>query len=157
MGASTDASVWAAIRRPGCSTVALEATRNTQLEALAIERDKLAAENEELRGQLLHRQADFENFRRRVENERADFARYAGMEAVRELLPVLFKRELDQQQVGLALGECIAHLNYLHQRGQVERLEDEEGRYRYRSVDDTLPLRLRKHRHEAELMPPVQV
>jgi glyoxylase-like metal-dependent hydrolase (beta-lactamase superfamily II) len=74
-----------------------------------------------------------------------------------ELLPVLFKRELDQQQVGLALGECIAHLNYLHQRGQVERVEDEEGRYRYRSVDDTLPLRLRKHRHQAELLPPVQV
>mgnify|MGYP000218142483 CR=1 FL=1 len=74
-----------------------------------------------------------------------------------DLLPVLFKRELDQQQVGLALGECIAHLNYLHQRGQMERLEDQEGRYRYRSVDDTLPLRLRKHRHEAELLPPVQV
>lgn len=74
-----------------------------------------------------------------------------------DLLPVLFKRELDESQVGLALGECIAHLNYLHQRGQVERIEDEQGRYRYRSVDDTLPLRLRKHRHEAETEVPFQV
>lgn len=60
-----------------------------QLAALAVERDKLVADHDELRNQLLRRQADFENFRRRIESERADFARYAGMEAVRELLPVL--------------------------------------------------------------------
>jgi len=74
-----------------------------------------------------------------------------------DLLPVLFNRELDVHQVGLALGECIAHLNYLHQRGQLQRRLDPEGRYRYRSIDDTLPLRLRRHRHQAEDEVPIQV
>ena len=34
-----------------------------QLEAIATERDRLAAANEELKDRLLRRQADFENFR----------------------------------------------------------------------------------------------
>lgn len=74
-----------------------------------------------------------------------------------ELLPVLFKRELDDTQIGLALGECVAHLNYLVARGQLARRVDEEGRYRYRSVDDTLPLRLRRRSHQAEDDIPIQV
>ena len=61
----------------------------SQLQAVTAERDQL-------RDLLLRRQAEFENFRRRTENERADFARYAGMETVRALLPVLddFERAL---------------------------------------------------------------
>jgi len=74
-----------------------------------------------------------------------------------ELLPVLFKRPLEGHNLSLALGECIAHLNYLHQRGQVERTEDSQGCYRYRSVDATVPMRLRKRRHQAEDATPVQV
>ena len=74
-----------------------------------------------------------------------------------ELLPVLFDRELDEHNLGLALGECIAHLNYLHQRGQLARCEDGEGCHRYQSVDDTLPMRLRKRRHRAHEQPPMQV
>lgn len=74
-----------------------------------------------------------------------------------ELLPVLFKRPLEGHNLSLALGECIAHLNYLHQRGQVERRVDEQGAYRYASVDATLPMRLRKQRHDAEDSPPMQV
>lgn len=74
-----------------------------------------------------------------------------------ELLPVMFDRELDGHNLNLALGECVAHLNYLHQRGQLERTEDAEGCFRYRSVDDTLPMRLRKQRHKAPHQPPMQV
>lgn len=74
-----------------------------------------------------------------------------------DLLPVLFKRELDESQVGLALGECIAHLNYLYHRGQLTRSVDEEGRYRYQSVDETLAMRLRKRSHRAEEQAPLQV
>ncbi|RLA49568.1 MAG: MBL fold metallo-hydrolase [Gammaproteobacteria bacterium] len=80
-----------------------------------------------------------------------------GSHTAMELLPVLFKRELDESQIELATGECISHLNYLHQRGQLERIVDEQGRYRYQSVDDTLSMRLRKHHHEAEIQPPLQV
>jgi glyoxylase-like metal-dependent hydrolase (beta-lactamase superfamily II) len=74
-----------------------------------------------------------------------------------ELLPVMFKRQLDEFQTGLALGECVAHLNYLVQRGQLQRATDEIGRYRYESVDETLPMRLRKSTHEADEAPPYQV
>ena len=74
-----------------------------------------------------------------------------------ELLPVLFERELDDQHVGLALGECVAHLNYLLHRGQVERSVDAANCYRYRSVDETLPMRLRKRKHHAEEAAPIQV
>ena len=34
---------------------------------------------------------------------------------------------------------------------------DEQGRYRYGSIDETLDMRLRKRRHEAENEPPIQV
>ncbi len=74
-----------------------------------------------------------------------------------ELLPVLFSRKLDENQIGLAVGECIAHLNYLLQRGQVQRREDEAGHYRYRSTDETLYQRLRQARHRAGDSAPVQV
>ncbi|MBT4522574.1 MAG: MBL fold metallo-hydrolase [Halieaceae bacterium] len=74
-----------------------------------------------------------------------------------ELLPVIFKRKLDADQVGLALGECVAHLNYLVQRGQLMRFEDEQGRYRYRSIDETLPHRLRKQSHYGIENEPIQV
>ena len=74
-----------------------------------------------------------------------------------DLLPVLFKRPLDDSQIGLALGECVAHLNYLHQRGQLERSLNSAGHFVYRSVDPTLSLRLRRHRHEGDEQPPYQV
>ncbi|MCW5982117.1 MAG: nucleotide exchange factor GrpE [Bryobacteraceae bacterium] len=67
-----------------------------QLETLAVERDRLSAENEDLRDRLLRRQADFDNFRRRVERERSELGEYAGMETMRALLPTLddFERAL---------------------------------------------------------------
>lgn len=71
-------------------------TPEGQLEALTAERDQLAAEKAELYDRLLRRQAEFENFRRRTERERSDFLQFAGMELVRDLLPVLddFERAL---------------------------------------------------------------
>ena len=74
-----------------------------------------------------------------------------------ELLPVMFKRKLDDNHLGLALGECIGHLNFLHQRGQLARETDAQGRHRYRSIDATLSQRLRARRYEADDSPPLQV
>ena len=67
-----------------------------QLESVAAERDRLAGEKAELHDRLLRRQADFENFRRRVERERRELLEFAGMESVRALLPVVddFERAL---------------------------------------------------------------
>ena len=60
-----------------------------QIAALTAERDRLAAEKVELQDRLLRRQADFENFRKRADRDRSEFVQYAGMEFVREMLPIL--------------------------------------------------------------------
>jgi molecular chaperone GrpE len=59
------------------------------LAAITTERDQLQAEVADLQDRLLRRQAEFENYRRRNERDRSEFLEYAGMEIVRELLPVL--------------------------------------------------------------------
>lgn len=65
-------------------------------EALAAERDRLAAEKAELQDLLLRRQADFENFKKRYERERAELFDAVAMESVRPLLEILddFERAL---------------------------------------------------------------
>jgi molecular chaperone GrpE len=63
---------------------------------LEAERDQLAAEKAALHDLYLRGQAEFQNFRKRVEKERIEFAEYASTEAVRALLPILddFERAL---------------------------------------------------------------
>ena len=67
-----------------------------ELDLLKAERDGYKVERDELKELLLRRQAEFENFRKRTEKERFEYSQYAGMEMVRELLPVLddFERAL---------------------------------------------------------------
>lgn len=69
---------------------------SASVESLAAERDRLIAEREDLQDRLLRRQAEFENFRRRAERERADVLEYANTETVRSLLPIIddFERAL---------------------------------------------------------------
>jgi len=67
-----------------------------QQAAAAAEREQLQAEVADLQDRMLRRQAEFENFRRRTERDRSDFLQYAGMEIVRDLIPILddFERAL---------------------------------------------------------------
>lgn len=60
------------------------------------ERERVAREKTELQGLLQRRQAEFENFRRRVERERSELFEYAAMDTVKALLPILddFERAL---------------------------------------------------------------
>jgi molecular chaperone GrpE len=60
------------------------------------ERDRLTKEKNELQELLQRRQAEFENYRRRVERERSELFEYAAMDTVKALLPVLddFERAL---------------------------------------------------------------
>src|ERR1700736_5389826 len=60
-----------------------------QLDQLRIERDGLKTERDEVKELLLRRQAEFDNFRKRTEKERSEFLQYAGMEIVRDLLPIV--------------------------------------------------------------------
>jgi hypothetical protein len=47
------------------------------------------------------------------------------------LLQTLFPRALDTHQSMFAMGESIAHLNHLVQRGELRRLRSEDGTIRY--------------------------
>ena len=53
------------------------------------DRDRLAREKNELQELLQRRQAEFDNFRRRVERERTEVFEFASMDSVKALLPVL--------------------------------------------------------------------
>ena len=66
------------------------------LEAVTAERDRLVEEKNDLMDRLLRRQAEFDNFRRRAEREKADVLEFASTETVRSILPILddFERAL---------------------------------------------------------------
>jgi molecular chaperone GrpE len=59
-----------------------------QLAAIAAERDALAAEKSALSDRLIRFQAEFDNFRKRVDRERMEMLEYASVEAVRSMLPI---------------------------------------------------------------------
>ena len=64
-----------------------------------------------------------------------------------DLLPFLFKRELTDYSLFMALGECIAHLHCLMKKNKIERLLA-DGVYLYKSIDPTLKYRARPGQHE---------
>ncbi len=73
-----------------------------------------------------------------------------------DLLPFLFKRELDGHSMFMGLGECIAHLHCLITRNRIERtLVD--GLYYYRSIDPTLEQRARPGQHEEPDDAPIMI
>jgi molecular chaperone GrpE len=80
-------------------SVALETDPIALLESLSAERDQLAREKVELQNLLLRRTAEFDNFRKRTERERTEFAEFAASDAVKALLPILddFERALQQE------------------------------------------------------------
>lgn len=75
----------------------------------------------------------------------------------RELLPVLFARELDPRQTMMALGEAIAHLHLLMYRNRIERRLGEDGHYRFRSIDPDLQRRAHPDNHDAPSDGPMMV
>ena len=85
------------------------------LEALVAERDQLLVERSDLQDRLLRRQAEFDNFRRRAERERADVVEYAATETVRTLLPIAddFERAL---KVESADKEYVRGMELIYQR-----------------------------------------
>ena len=61
-----------------------------------------AAPQDDYKNRYIRAVADFDNFRKRSERERADFARYATANVLREILPVLdnFDRALEHAEEG---------------------------------------------------------
>jgi molecular chaperone GrpE len=72
-----------------------------------IEMAKLATDLEELRQTLLRRQADFDNYRKRVEKERADDSRRATARVIEGFIPVI-----DGFEQALAVHREPAYENY---------------------------------------------
>ncbi len=85
------------------------------LQAVTAERDHLLEEKNELVDRLLRRQAEFDNFRRRAERERAEVLEYANTETVRSMLPILddFERALKVESTG---KEYARGMELIHQR-----------------------------------------
>src|SRR5690242_10334057 len=71
-------------------------TEEGQLAAVTADRDRLAAENADLHDRLLRLRAEFDNARRRFEQQRSEYVQFAAMDLVREILPVVddFERAL---------------------------------------------------------------
>ena len=70
-----------------------------------------------------------------------------------ELMPILFKRKLDSSQIQMAIGECVAHLNFLLQEKRLTRTIDHRGVYQYRVIDQVLAnsARLESHPNDVPL------
>ena len=51
-----------------------------------------------------------------------------------ELVPVLFRRQLDAHQLGFAIGETVAHLHFLEARGQAPASSTATGVHRFRKA-----------------------
>ena len=78
-------------------------------------------------------------------------------QTAKDLLPVLFKRKLDARQTMMALGEAIAHCHLLMHRNRLSRSLDEDGCYRFLSVDPDLERRAHPGRHDAPDDRPIMV
>ena len=51
-----------------------------------------------------------------------------------ELIPVLFKREMDVHQLSFAIGEVLAHLHLLESEGAVVRTTGKDAIHRFRKA-----------------------
>ncbi len=91
------------------------ASEETEASINAADRDRLAKEKAELQELLQRRQAEFENYRRRIERERGELFEFASMETVKALLPVLddFERAL---KVETADKEYARGMELIYQR-----------------------------------------
>ena len=59
----------------------------------------------------------------------------AAPRSAAEVVPVLFNREIGPREYGFAIGETLAHLNYLAGGGTLKRRKDADGIYRYRRAE----------------------
>ena len=88
-----------------------------QFAALAAERDRLAVENADLHDRYLRIRAEFDNARRRFEQQRSEYVQFAASDLVKEILPVVddFERAL---QVETADSNYAKGVKLIYQRLQ---------------------------------------
>jgi molecular chaperone GrpE len=83
------------------------------------ELERLTREASAMRELAQRKQAEFENYRKRMERERADFVRHAGFDIVKEVLPVLdnLERALRAAEAGPE-GQFRAGVEIIHRQLQ---------------------------------------
>ena len=128
----------------GEDAVAEELEQSTEAKAVAadsarIDADvtKLAADLEELRQMLVRRQADFDNYRKRIEKERGDDARRATARVLEGLIPILdgFEHALaahkEPAYEGFRKGFELIYMQLLESMGKLglERIDPAGGRF----------------------------
>lgn len=98
------------------------------------ELEKALEENQKLRDQVLRARADFDNFRRRAEREKADFFKFALTESMRDLLPVLdnFERAM-RVTPGDGVDDFVKGIDLIY-----KQFQDVLQRYGLKAVDQSL-------------------
>lgn len=81
----------------------LETDLKVPLDSAQISEDLgvISKERDELRESLLRKQAEFENFKKRIDRERGEFVKFASSELLREILNVLDSFELALNDVSV--------------------------------------------------------
>ena len=55
----------------------------------------------------------------------------ATAQSAADIVPIMFRRELDMHQLTFAMGEALAHLHRLWYAGELRRFRDHEGVWRF--------------------------
>jgi molecular chaperone GrpE len=117
------------------------------LEPSAEDRVKaLSAEVADLKDKLLRKQADFENFRKRMLREREDAARYANATLLSDLIGLIddFERAIHSGEESKDFGSFLQGITMIEKQ-LVEMLEGRWGLKRFSSVGEAFD----PNRHEA--------
>lgn len=107
-----------------------------QIEELKFSLEKEKENTKELRDRNLRLQAEFENFRKRGEREKADFFKYAMEKFFRDLLPVIdnFELALESAQKNADLTGFSEGVKLINQ--QLKDLLHKEGLTHFPSIGD---------------------
>jgi molecular chaperone GrpE len=94
---------------------------------------KLIEERDALQERLLRRQAEFENYKKRVERERSEHSQFATAEVIREMLGVLDSFDLairNSNSEGSADGSMLRGFDLVY-----KQLLDTLGRFGLKAID----------------------
>jgi glyoxylase-like metal-dependent hydrolase (beta-lactamase superfamily II) len=126
---TTNVSVWP--DQPRANPLRLYLTSLARFKPLPPETLVLPSHGLPFRG--LHARLDF--LRHHHEDRLAEtIDALAEPQTAFDIVPVLFRRQLDTHQLGFAIGEALAHLHYLEADGRAARLAGDDGVHRFRKA-----------------------
>ena len=114
------------------------------------EPEKIIAKAEEYFGQLQRLQADFDNYRKRTQKEKADMIRYASERLVKDLLPVLdnFERAVEAARTNPDMASFTQGVDMIFK--QFQDVLGKEGLKAMESVGQTFDPNLHEAVHRVD-------